>query len=246
MSLFDNYKEVLIEDMDNLDEIMPCISLFNSRMSFTRMIQHYELFKHVMDIPGHIVEVGVYKGESFFNWARFVEMYNMGERQTKVIGFDTFEGFPDIHDKDKSIDNQTEDSGLAVRPSGFHPGQRAYKRIMQLIDIFENDHFVPSHKRLEIIKGDILETLPKYVDEHPGLRISLLNIDVDLYEPTLCALKHLYPRVVSGGIVILDEYAQDKFPGESIAFDEYFGGNRPKLIKSSLVSNPSGYFIKKK
>ena len=93
-------------------------------------------------------------------------------------------------------------------------------------------------------RGTSAETVPRYIEENPGLRISLLHLDCDLYEPTMAGLKHLYPLVVPGGVVILDEYGQEKFPGESAAFDEYFGKDRPKLIKSSLVSNPSGYFVK--
>ena len=102
----------------------------------------------------------------------------------------------------------------------------------------------PKKKRLELVVGDVTETVPKYVEEHPGLRISLLHLDVDLYEPTLVGLKHLYPLVVPGGVVILDEYGHEKFAGESAAFDEYFGDCRPKDEKSRLVSNPSAYFIK--
>lgn len=103
---------------------------------------------------------------------------------------------------------------------------------------------MPGKKRLEIVRGDIATTVPEYVRANPGLRISLLHLDCDLYEPTLVALKHLYPLVVAGGVVILDEYGQSKFAGESAAFDEYFGDRRPVLQKSHLISNPSGWFVK--
>jgi hypothetical protein len=248
MSIYDCYKKVLLKDIDNLDEIIPYMGLFTNRMVFTKMIEQYEIFKKAMDRPGHIVEVGVYRGESFFNFARFVEIFNMGERVTKVIGFDNFEGFTKINKQDKTQSNQNDKellNDMGIKRGGFNPGERAYERISELIDIFEADHFVPQKKRLEICVGDVLETIPRYVKENPGLRISLLHLDVDLYEPTLCALKYLYPLVVSGGVIILDEYGQDKFAGESAAFDEYFGDNRPIVTKSHLISNPSAYFIKK-
>jgi hypothetical protein len=60
----------------------------------------------------------------------------------------------------------------------------------------------------------------------------------------LTALKYLYPLVVAGGVVLLDEYAMDGFPGESAAFDEYFAGNRPVLTKFPYISTPGGYFVK--
>jgi hypothetical protein len=65
-----------------------------------------------------------------------------------------------------------------------------------------------------------------------------------LYDPTLAALKALYPLVVPGGVVLLDEYGMEGFPGESAAFDEYFGNNRPKLTKFPFISTPGGYFVK--
>ena len=247
MSVFDKYKEVLKNDFNNLDEIIPYIGIFQSRVWFTKMLEQYEIFKTAMQRPGHIVELGVFRGESFFNFARFVEIFNMGERETKVIGFDNFAGFTKIHDKDKSqvnLDPASLEQETGIKVGGFDPGTSAYERIMKLVEIFESDHFVPHKKRLEIVKGDVLETIPKYVHDHPGLRISLLHLDVDVYEPTLCALKHFYPLVVAGGVVILDEYGIEKFAGESQAFDEYFKTKRPKVVKSHLITNPSAYFIK--
>ncbi len=78
--------------------------------------------------------------------------------------------------------------------------------------------------------GDVAETIPAYVRTNPGMRIALLHLDVDLYNPTKVALD-MYPLVVAGGVVVLDEYGMTDFPGESAAFDEYFGAERPKLRK---------------
>jgi hypothetical protein len=244
MSVFDQYRDVLKRHLDDIDSFMPYIATFQSRLWFTKMIQQYEIFKLAADRPGHIVELGVFHGESFFHWARLVEALNMGERETRVIGFDSFSGFTSIHERDKTALNQQEQGPLAIRAGGFNAGERAFQRVSELAEIFEADHFVPQKKRLEIVKGDIVQTVPDYVKRNPGLRIALLHLDCDLYEPTLTGLKHLYPLVVPGGVVILDEYGQSKFSGESAAFDEYFGNRRPALHKSRLVSNPSAWFVK--
>ena len=240
----DKLKNVLVKNLDHIDDWMPYILMFSNRLWFTKMIQQYEIWKLSKDVPGHVVELGVHFGESFLHFAKFVEMFNMGERVTRVIGFDTFSGFPSISKKDKSVKNQKETGEFKVSKGGFYSGDPAYQRLLELIHIFEADHFVPQKSRLELVKGDVLKTLPKFVKDNPGLRISLLHLDLDLYEPTLCALENLYPLVSPGGVVILDEYGQDKFPGESKAFDEYFGNSRPKLQKSNIVSNPSGWFVK--
>ena len=75
-------------------------------------------------------------------------------------------------------------------------------------------------KNIELVEGDIIKTLPKYVKKHPNMKISLLNLDVDLFEPTKIILENLFPKIVKGGIIILDDY--NIFPGETKAVKEYF------------------------
>ena len=86
------------------------------------------------------------------------------------------------------------------------------------------------------MEGDIRETVPAFCAEHPELKISLLNIDVDLLEPTRICLEHLYPRVVSGGIVILDDYGA--FPGATKAVDDYFEDKGVNIQKLSYICTP--------
>jgi predicted O-methyltransferase YrrM len=71
----------------------------------------------------------------------------------------------------------------------------------------------------------------------------LLHIDVDLYEPTLSALQHLYPLVSPGGVVIIDEYALAHW-GATEALQDYFQGKLPNMQKLNFYTNPGGFFIK--
>jgi hypothetical protein len=76
--------------------------------------------------------------------------------------------------------------------------------------------------------------------------VALLNLDADLYKPTLATLENIVPRMVRGGIVICDEYAVDTFGGESKAVDDYFlktVGCKPEIRKFPWHSNPSGYIV---
>jgi predicted O-methyltransferase YrrM len=114
----------------------------------------------------------------------------------------------------------------------------------QMIEITQKDSMIPRFKRVELVKGDACETIPKYIEENPGLRISLSHLDLDIYQSTKVALEQLYPLVVPGGVILLDEYAMPGFPGESKAFDEYFGDKRPVVKKFPYISTPGGYFIK--
>ena len=104
---------------------------------------------------------------------------------------------------------------------------------------------VLEHKRcerfVELVAGDITQTVPKYVKEHPELRISLLNLDTDIYEPAVTILEHLYPRIVPGGVLILDDYGV--FPGETKAVDDFFHGQDVTINKFPFCMTPC-YIVK--
>ena len=87
------------------------------------------------------------------------------------------------------------------------------------------------YKNVELIEGDIIETVPEYLSNNPQGKLSLLNIDVDLYEPTRSCLEGLFPRLVRGGIVILDDYGV--FPGANKAIDDYFNSSELRVQKLS-------------
>ena len=95
---------------------------------------------------------------------------------------------------------------------------------------------------IELVKGNILETIPNYLEKRPSLKISLLNLDTDVYEPAVITLEKLYPRVCKGGVIIIDNYA--KVPGETKAVDEYFKDLDVEINKFPFSSTPC-YFIKK-
>ena len=90
-----------------------------------------------------------------------------------------------------------------------------------------------------IAQGDrVRDALPylgmaEVEEQNPQLKISLLNLDVDIYEPSVTVLEHLYPRIVEGGILILDDYGT--FPGETKAVDDYFA---TKGVEAKVLTFP--------
>ena len=97
------------------------------------------------------------------------------------------------------------------------------------------------NRNFELVKGDITKTVPTYLKTHPELRISILNLDTDIYEPAVTILEHLYPRVSKGGIIILDDYGT--FPGETKAIEDYFKGKEIQIRKFPFCMTPS-YILK--
>lgn len=220
-------------------DVLENFMVFNRRVNFAKHLAHIEIFNKTVELPGSIVELGVFKGASFMTFLKLADILCAGDTLKKVIGFDTFEGFVDINTKKDGPENVQRD----LIKGGFDAS--AFIDILEgCIELEQADSFIPRFKRAELVKGDVCETVPEYVEKNPGLRISLLHLDLDVYEPTKIALEYLYPLVVPGGIVLLDEYGMNGFPGESAAFDEYFGNNRPKLKKFPYISTPGGYFTK--
>jgi len=210
------------------------------RMHLTRFIAHYELFKQTIDLPGCIVELGVYRGASFFTWSKLMETFNTTDRRKKVFGFDHFKGLTNFHDKDGAMDPS---DGKKI---GGFDSIPVKEEIERLVELHNFDNLISGVERCRIIEGNIMDTIPKFLINNSGLRISLLHLDMDLYEPTKFALEKLYPLVVNGGLVVFDEYGLIPWQGESTAVDEYFSsiGERPKIIKMPFSTQPHGYFVK--
>lgn len=200
---------------------------------FSKLAARYELFKMVVDKPGDIVEAGVLKGSGLFYWAKLIQIFNPLSRR-KVIGFDTFEGYPT--NSTKPYDTRTAEEFTQVQiPS---PELVSVETIMQAAEEQNLAH------RIELVKGDARDTVGRYVSEHPGFRVALLNLDFVLNEPTQATLQHLYPRIVKGGVVALDEYAVgDK--GESEAVDSVLQDHGETLQTLPWAKSPTAYFIKK-
>ena len=197
------------------------LSCNSSRMG--KILSHYELFKMTNNLPGAIVECGVFKGASLSRFSMFRELFSNSSSK-KIIGFDAFGKFPktnfknDLKYRKKFIDASGEE-GIS-KP--------------QLMKVLKNKK---TEDNIELIKGDITKTIPKYLERYPELKISLLNLDTDIYEPSVTILENLYPRLVKGGILVLDDYG--KFPGETKAVDDYFAGKNIVVKKFDFATTPS-------
>ncbi len=192
---------------------------------FGKALVHYELFKRTHDVAGEIVECGVFKGASFSRLALLRSLFGPAS-QKRIIGFDIFGQFPQSGEEDR------EKLQEFVQSAG--------DRSISVEALRENLQSRGLVEGVELIAGDICETVPRYVAENPNLRISLLNVDADLYAPTKVILEHLCPLVVQGGIVMLDNYGV--FPGETRAVDEYFDG--AVEIKKHPFSKTPCYYVK--
>ncbi len=214
--------------------------VFTPRFNLARFLAHYELFKRIVEVPGVIVDLGVFRGGSTFTWAKLCEIFCPTDIRKTVYGFDTFSGFTQINPED-GAENPAQD----VVPGGYFGGASVEDDLLLAQEAMNQDRHLRHKNRIELIKGDVGVTIPEFVAEKgDGLRIALLNLDLDLYEPTRVALENFVPHMARGGLIVVDEYAVDTFGGETRAVDEYFQrhlGKRPRVVKFPWHSNPTGY-----
>lgn len=191
-----------------------------------KFIAHYELFKMTKDLQGSIVECGVFKGVSLTRFAHFRKLFG-GNHSKKIIGFDIFDKFPETN---------FEDDKKKRKKFMYEAGEYSISK-KELMNICINKCI----DNYELIEGDICKTVPDYLKNNPQLKISLLNLDTDIYEPCVTILENLWDKIVKGGILILDDYGV--FAGETKAVDEFFKDKNITIHKFDFSSTPS-YIIK--
>lgn len=182
------------------------------RQHLKRFIAMYEIFKLVLPVKGSIVECGVFRGFGLMSWAKLSAMLEPENLTRRIYGFDTFEGFPSVGANDATTVDHVGPGTLAAD---------SHDELQRLIVEYDRDRFLGHIGKVELIKGDISTTVPRFVEEHPHLLVSLLFLDADLYEPTRTALESFVPRMPKGAIVAFDELDNPLWPGETVATVEF-------------------------
>lgn len=180
----------------------------------------YDIYKTVEyvcqhNIEGDIVECGVLAGGSVMTAAETLSHFQSTQR--KIYLYDTFEGMtpPGAYDVDLAGKHcSTMDPSHLYWPGPFH-----YELIQKNLRLcgYPYDHFV-------LVKGPVQETLPGVMPE----KIAYLRLDTDFYEPTRHELLHLFPRLVPGGVITIDDYGH--YLGARKAADEYFATCRDAVL----------------
>jgi hypothetical protein len=214
-----NYVDELGDLLENSPlsgvEKMMNFSLYTPRQNMASFITKYELFKKVLDVQGSIIECGVAYGSGTMAFANLSSIFEPVNYNRKIIGFDTFSGFPSLSGKDKvGQDPHAEIGGMKVE---------SYEEIQKCIKLFDQNRFIGHINKVELVKGDVMKTVPEYIQNNPHLVVSLLYLDLDLYEPTKLAIELFLPRMPKGAIIGFDELNHPDWPGETTAVMEALG-----------------------
>lgn len=220
------------EDRQTWDEVKAYTMTDKLRiLSLMQAVRH--VIKH--DIQGSFVECGVWKGGCMMAVATV--LLNMGCAERELYLFDTFEGMSEPTEKD--IDSKNNDANSKYQAAKFANGEGSDWCYASLDEVRANVDGVgyPAF-RTHYIKGKVEDTLTSN-DTGP---IALLRLDTDFYESTKAELEHLYPKIVSGGILIFDDYFA--WQGCKAAADEYFAAHDCRMFLATVGGGPSVIGVK--
>lgn len=212
---FERMGEVFNQAAGSLPDRIDAFPKFATRQALAKYLVRYEIFKRILNVHGSIVECGVFHGAGLLTFAKLSAVLEPANHTRRIIGFDTFQGFIGVHEIDRK------GTGSLVK-AGKLAGSRVeeLRRAVALFDLNRPLNHIP---KVELVKGDIRKTAQRYVNDHPHLVVSMLYLDLDLYEPTKAALEAFRPRMPKGAVIVFDELNAEIFPGETAAVQEILG-----------------------
>jgi len=184
------------------------------RQQLKRFLALYEIFKLVLPVKGSVVECGVFRGFGLMSWAKLSTILEPENLTRRIYGFDTFEGFPSVSLRDQSEFQHSSEGELKAN---------SFDELNELIQEYDADRFLGHMHKVELIKGDLMRTIPEFIEKHRHLVVSLLFLDVDLYDATKTAIEHFVPRMPKGAVIAFDELDNPIWPGETLALLETLG-----------------------
>ena len=175
-------------------------------------------FLQAAGIPGDFVECGVWRGGSVMAMAG--KLRSLGGTERRIWLYDTFAGMTDPDERD--VDHAGQSAVSLMRETDIGDGDNVWAYASRP-DVETNLRSTGYPMTMfTIVEGDVVQTLAAHAPD----QIALLRLDTDWHASTRACLDVLYPRLVPGGICILDDYGH--WDGARTAVDEYFAEHPPR------------------
>jgi hypothetical protein len=216
------------------EELLVNLGLYMRSGALARILFLNEIYQTILGLPGIVCEFGVWWGQSmvvFENLRAAYEPYNYTRR---IVGFDTFTGYPKVGDEDRR--SETISEGVYGVPQNYE------EYLGELLDYHEQENVSGHIHKHEVIKGDATKTCMEYFNKHSEALVALAFFDMALYEPTKVCLEAIKPRLVKGSVVAFDELCNSAYPGETKAALEILGV-RDFAVKRSRFLPDRAYFV---
>ena len=219
-----------------VEHLLSNMGLYMRSASLVKLLFVNELYEYIIDVPGVIVEAGIWWGQNICLFENLRAIHEPFNKSRRIIGFDTFDGYTGFTDKDVQ--------GDVVKHGGYgvSEGYRSY--LDQLVRFHESNNVMGHVHTYELIEGDVTEMVPEYFENHPETLVALLYVDLGLYKPTKACLETIKPRLLPGSVILMDDLNSEEMPGETIAFREVFQNTPFTIRKSRFIPDRSIVVIK--
>lgn len=205
-------------------EVLMNLGLFLKRQDLSRILFMNELYQKQLEIHGSIFEFGVRWGQNLALFETMRGIYEPFNYNRKIVGFDTFEGFPSVDEKDGT--------NPIIKKGSYNVVNGYEHYLAQILQCLENENPIAHIKTTHLVKGDATKTIKIYLKEHPETIISMAYFDFDIYTPTKECLLAIKPHLAKGAVIGFDELNFQAFPGETLALQEVFGLGAYKIQRS--------------
>ena len=179
-------------------------------------------FKFTWELDGAMVECGCWKGLSSLMMCEALRSHDPQFTGQDYVIFDSFEGL-----SPRSQEDEITDTRVTTR---------------DLINNLDGRHFAAAEQDVRAALKDFPEIeyvagwLPQSLAGQPERSYRFVHVDVDLYEPTRGCIEYFYPRLISGGVLICDDYGSLNWPGAKQAIDDFCTQNNVRLVALSSAS----------
>ncbi|HEX4984484.1 MAG TPA: crotonobetainyl-CoA--carnitine CoA-transferase [Burkholderiales bacterium] len=205
-------------------ELLDNLGLYLTRQALSRINFMQMLYEMIVPVHGVIMEFGVRWGQNMALFSTLRGIHEPFNYNRRIVGFDTFSGFPSVSPKD----------GGKVRDGDYSVTDGWTGDLEEILDFHEQNSPIPHKKKYELVQGDATVTLPEYLGRYPETIVALVYFDFDLYEPTKKCLAAITPHLTRGSVLAFDELNCREFPGETLALREVLG-----LTKYAIRRDPS-------
>ncbi len=216
-------------------ELLSNLGLFMRPTDINQMLLMNELYQQALPIHGVIMEFGVRWGRNLALFQALRAIYEPYNYNRKIIGFDSFAGFPSVHAKDGAADI------IQVGAYGVSAGYEQY--LTQVLAARELESPVSQLRKFELRKGDATQEIQHYLEQHPETIVAFAYFDFDIYEPTKACLQAILPHLTKGSVLGFDELNMADYPGETLAVREVLGLSKYSIRRSRHSLNQSYIII---
>jgi hypothetical protein len=216
------------------DQLLGNMGLYLDARSLSRILFMDFIYRQIIDVQGVVMDFGTRWGHNMALFCTLRSIYEPFNRHRKVVGFDTFTGFPSVTAKDG-------DSSLMYK-GNLAVADNYPSYLQDLMTTHEALNPLAHIRKFGVRAGDAVIELKRYLEEAPETIVALAYFDFDIYEPTKKCLEMLLPRMTKGTLVGFDELNDPDSPGETLALMETIGLNNIRLKRFPYASRVS-YFV---